>query len=223
MGRLTFTPNKYGTCLVLTSKSNLVSSLTYRATLYSLLAKSLGPPQQSLSDLGFLQDLFKTFETTDILALEKEMGTVKFELGQESITADMLNGEYTHLFHRGACPPYETSYNPERSFSKTNDLADIAGFYMAFGIKQKNETPDHIISELEFMGLLCLKEALAVANSLEDEAKICFEARKIFLSEHLGNWISKYNIRMRKEARLGIYPSIADLVYALVTLDATSK
>ncbi len=207
----------------MTASIDLISMLTSRATLYGFLAKLLGPPEASLSDSRFLEELFKAFESTDILVLEKEMSVVREELSQEGITAEILNSEYTHLFHRGACPPYETSYNPERIFSKTNDLADIAGFYRAFGIKHKNETPDHIVSELEFMGLLYLKEALAVANSMQDEAEICSEARRKFLSEHLGNWVSQYSMRMRNEARLGIYPAIADLVCALVTLDAASE
>jgi TorA maturation chaperone TorD len=182
----------------------------------------LGSPQESLSDSRFLEDLFKAFETTDIEGFKENVSAVKEELSREGVAADILNSEYTYLFHRGACPPYETSYNPERSFSKTNDLADIAGFYRAFGIKHKNEAPDHIVSELEFMGLLCLKEALAVANSMQKEAEICSEARRKFLSEHLGNWVSHYSMRMRKEARLGVYPAIADLVRSFVTLDAAS-
>lgn len=206
----------------MTASIDLISKLTSRATLYGFLAKSLGPPQVALSDSMFLENLFKSFETMDILAIEKEMSAVREELSREGIMVEILNNEYTRLFHRGACPPYETSYNPERSFSKTNDLADIAGFYMAFGIKHKDEAPDHIVSELEFMGLICLKEALAVANSMTDEAEICSEARRKFLSEHLGNWVSKYSTRMRNEARLGVYPAIADLVCALVTFDAAS-
>ena len=202
------------------SSIDIISTLTFRATLYGFLAKLLGPPEASLSDSRFLEELFKAFDSTNDQTLEKEMGVVREELSQEGITAEILNSEYTHLFHRGACPPYETSYNPERVFSKTNDLADIAGFYRAFGIKHKNEAPDHIVSELEFVGLLYLKEVLAVANSMTDEAEICSEARRKFLAEHLGNWVSKYSMRMRKEARLGIYPAIADLVSALVTLDA---
>ena len=204
----------------MTASFDLISELTSRAAIYGCLAKSLGPPQESLSDLGFLEDLFKSFETMDIEGLEKRVSAVREELGREGVTADILNSEYTHLFHRGACPPYETSYNPERSFSKTNDLADIAGFYRAFGIKHKDEAPDHIVSELEFMGLLCLKEALAVANSMQEEAEICSEARRKFLSEHLGDWVCKYSMRMRNEARLGVYPAIADLVCSFVTLDA---
>ena len=191
--------------------------------MYGVLAKSLGPPHVSLSDPRFLEDLFRFFETTDIKGLKKEMSAVREEISRKGVTADILNSEYTRLFHRGACPPYETSYNPERSFSKTNDLADIAGFYMAFGIKHKDEAPDHIVSELEFMGLICLKEALAVANSMMDEAEVCSEARRKFLSEHLGNWVSKYSARMRNEARLGVYPAIADLVCALVILDTASS
>jgi TorA maturation chaperone TorD len=197
-----------------------IINLTSRATLYGCLAKALGPPDKSLADPGFLTDLTKTVDNLGAVGLEKELESISKEIDNENVTAENLGNEYTRLFLKGGCPPYETSYSPERSFSKNNDLVDIAGFYNAFGIMHKNDAPDHIVSELEFVALLCFKEAIATANSMQNEAEICSEARRKFLSEHLGNWVSSYSMRMRNEARLGIYPAIADLTTGFVTLEA---
>ncbi len=63
--------------------------------------------------------------------------------------------------------PYETEYTTPDALYKAHQLADIAGFYRAFGLEmstENRERPDHLAAELEFMHFLALKEAQAMGN-----------------------------------------------------------
>jgi len=129
--------------------------------------------------------------------------------------------EHTYLFHRQVhCPPYELSYCPA---GMEQSLADIAGFYRAFGLQaapEAHERVDHIGSELEFMAVLCAKEARADRQGLIEQAAICRAARRAFLTDHLGRWAATFAARLRDKARLPFYPALAEMLMALLTREA---
>ncbi len=77
-------------------------------------------------------------------------------------------------------------HNP---FSAYNEMADIAGFYTAFGLGFDKERSDHISMELEFMRLLTLKEAKALMDNEPENLNICISAQKRFLESHPGRWV----------------------------------
>ena len=68
------------------------------------------------------------------------------------------------------CPPYETEYHPSSEpFFRSQEMADVAGFYRAFGLETAQaarERPDYLGLELEFMAFLLLKKRLALAAEL---------------------------------------------------------
>ncbi|MFQ5762167.1 MAG: molecular chaperone [Candidatus Bathyarchaeia archaeon] len=131
---------------------------------------------------------------------------------------DNLRAEYTRLFVKGECSPYETSY-AQRPYAEIHDRGDVAGFYRAFGLKPSKEHPDHLVSELEFMGLLCLKEANAVAHNMVEEADVCKEAQKKFLSEHLTPWMQPLENKVKERSKLQVYPVLLELIRRFVILD----
>jgi TorA maturation chaperone TorD len=126
--------------------------------------------------------------------------------------------EYTFLFARQSpCPPYESAYIDA---GRGHSLADVAGFYRAFGFQiapDAHQLPDHIGSQLEFMALLCAKEAYALEHALSEQAKICQDARRTFLLEHLGFWTAIFAARVKSTARLSLYPALTELVRAVLT------
>lgn len=117
---------------------------------------------------------------------------------RDRVTADAipdLQSEYIDLFDAGrqANPLCETEYDRRRALAKGNELADIAGFYRAFGFAldpalDGMEMADHIGLELEFYALMLMKEtALSEAGDAEG-VSITAEARGKFLASHLGRF-----------------------------------
>ncbi len=103
---------------------------------------------------------------------------------------DALRCRYIQLFERGAGPPLvESDLDGDRRLRKTRILADVAGFYLAFGLTGKdalNEAADHLAVELEFCAWLQLKEAHLEKTGDLDGTRIVRDARCHFLSDHLG-------------------------------------
>lgn len=87
------------------------------------------------------------------------------------------------------CPQYETEYcHWNDPTYRAHQMADIAGFYRAFGLEtsaDRPERPDHIALELEFLAFLLEKRCVA---SKPDQIAICDEARARFVQDHLVWW-----------------------------------
>ncbi len=95
---------------------------------------------------------------------------------------------------------------------KGQALADLLGFYQAFGFKpseQVKELPDHIAVELEFMGLLLLKEAYALQEGWQEEGAICVDAERTFLTDHLGSWVFSFCERVEETTSAPFYRAAA--------------
>lgn len=64
-------------------------------------------------------------------------------------------------------------------------LADIAGFYAAFGLKNSEELPlDHLSVEAEFMAHLVLREIYAKLHGNSEMLDIVIDAERKFLRDH---------------------------------------
>ena len=100
------------------------------------------------------------------------------------------------------CPPCETEYLTSRDvFHRAQQLADIAGFYLAFGLEPsrlRRQRADHIALELEFVALLLEK----LATSSEDgqtqleHTRIDRDALAAFLADHLTTWAPAFGQRV---------------------------
>ena len=97
-------------------------------------------------------------------------------------------------------PPYECEFSCSSDFEKARWLADIAGFYRAFGVEPSGERPDHIASELEFLHLLSLKEALAGRESHTEHLEVTLDAERKFFREHLRGWAPRFIQAVRGRA-----------------------
>jgi len=189
-----------------------------RAELYAILARVLAGPAQCLETA-----LYRDFGR--IAAESGTYGPLKDEAAAlESLARDLSKDprrvaqEYTSLFDKTKAPPYETSYIP--SVRVTQELADISAFFRAFGLRPRGERPDHIVSELEWMSVVCLKESIAAGNDKVEEAAICRQAQAKFLQDHLGRWLRIYRSLLEGEATIPLYPRLAGLAHALVRIDA---
>lgn len=102
------------------------------------------------------------------------------------------------------CPPYETEYCPQTfSIFRSHQLADIAGYYRAFGLQPSEESPerhDHISLELEFMARLNNKVLYATEQGDLENASLCREAQAHFVEQHLSWWATAFALAIRQKA-----------------------
>jgi len=111
----------------------------------------------------------------------------------DNLAEEGREGEYVSLFEHGATrvPIHETEFGRMRGMSKGNELADIAGFYAAFGMDRADSSAarqlhDHLAVELEFYGVLLAKEAALTERGEAEGVEVVAAARKKFLADHLG-------------------------------------
>ncbi len=108
---------------------------------------------------------------------------------------------FGHVVAHG-CPPYETEFGRRHVFGQSQELGDIRGFYEAFGVRPRpgGERPDHVACEIEFLALLVLKEAIAVAGADEQRVGLCRGAMRSFLQDHPGRWVRALAARIAQRA-----------------------
>ena len=96
-------------------------------------------------------------------------------------------------------------------------LADVAGFYTAFGLapaEGQPETEDHVGAELEVMSALSVKEAWAVSEAAAAGLDITRAAQRAFVDDHLGRWAGTFAGRVAGEATSGFLSAAAELLSA---------
>ncbi len=142
---------------------------------------------------------------------------------------ESLRRSYEATFEPDAglrCAPLETSLvprTPQEGMVRTFEMADVAGFYRAFGVEMKpgTERPDHVAAELEFMHLLALKEVLALREEGEGErADVCRDAARSFLRDHLGRFAPRLRERLEEVAVDPIYAAAGRILERFVAADA---
>lgn len=105
------------------------------------------------------------------------------------VDREALRCEYDRLFRFREIWLYGAEHLVENEFQRVSQLADISGFYKAFGVAADQERPDLLTCELEFMHYLIFKEMRAEENAVSPEerakAALCIETQKKFFETHL--------------------------------------
>jgi TorA maturation chaperone TorD len=124
------------------------------------------------------------------------------------------------------CPPYETEYVPSKfAFQRSNMLADIAGFYRAFGLQSSTvhaDRPDHVARQCEFLAQLIELERQALRKATPEgqaQAEICQQALARFLHEHAAWWLPAFARLLARQNPGGFYEAIAEFLAALVAAE----
>ena len=112
------------------------------------------------------------------------------------------------------CPPYETEYTNMHLFQQSDFLADLAGFYRAFGVavKEGTERLDHLAIQLEFLHLASFKEARALESGEAEAAAVCRDAQTSFIEDHLGRWAGIFAKRLERKDHEGTYAAAARML-----------
>ena len=177
----------------------------------------------------FLADafLYTTEDWTQDLPLLsealRELNAPVLELEVSSPGAAALRAEHRRVFGLTGSLCYETEYGLPHEFRQSQELADLAGFYRAFGFTlggPVHERPDHAAAELEFMYALTLKEAQAAESGFDDQVEVCADAERKFLGAHLATWIDLFAEALERLAAQGPYVRLARFAAAFVRSDA---
>lgn len=133
-----------------------------------------------------------------------------------------LQAEHRRVFGLTGSQCYETEIGLPHEFRQSQEMADIAGFYRAFGFNlggQVRERPDHISAELEFMQVLAIKEAHAIERTFPEHVEICIAAQSKFLQDHLARWVGLFAESVAGLTREGPYTQVAQVAAAFVEAD----
>jgi TorA maturation chaperone TorD len=100
-----------------------------------------------------------------------------------------ITAEYDRLFRAGKVWLYGAEHLVKNEFQRANIMADIMGFYTAFGLEPDKERPDSITCELDFMyGLIFKADRTSrgsIAENTDEKIEVCRDAQKKFFVEHL--------------------------------------
>jgi len=165
-----------------------------RAALYRVLALTFSYPTAEACEA-----LARALEVAAVAAMLADepvaRGVAHLAAGvQEALASGdrtAIEAAYQRVFtlsYSEDCPPYETAFSSSHIFQQTQQQADIAGFYRAFGVDAEDERADHLAAELEFCYLLALKEARARERKEPEHVRVCRDAQRSFLREHLARW-----------------------------------
>jgi nitrate reductase assembly molybdenum cofactor insertion protein NarJ len=184
-----------------------------RAQVYGFLSGSVPYPAENwLDDAPMVEGILR--ELGDDAALRWDYA--------EPLSLDALQEAHRLAFGATGSLCYETEYGLPHEFRQSQELADIAGFYRAFGFDvcgPTRERPDYLGVELEFMCVLALKEAYAQANGMTEQLEICVDAQRKFVQDHLGQWIGLFALGLERSAVAGPYAALARLAAAFVAAD----
>jgi TorA maturation chaperone TorD len=215
-----------------------------RECLYRFLAAALGDPMRA----GFalvLQPESRQLarEAADLLREEGadaagalgfgELPPERLDLGPLLEELDGTAGGLCHEYDRvfglvpaRDCIPFETEYHASAEpFFRSQQLADVAGFYRAFGLEPcaaAPERPDHVTLELEFMALLLLKKRQALSQdgpAARERAETCDRAQGLFLRDHLAWWVPSFAAALRRKAGGGLYAAAGNVLAAWLPLE----
>ena len=193
-----------------------------RGATYALMAWALRYPSMDVLDVLRDARLWQSAESPADAPSGQDGGRLPnllTDLKRRATVADAQGLQQTHsrLFGhtvRGSCPPYELEYGRSEIIQQAAELADVAGFYEAFGVRQtddSHERADHAAVECEFMAVLAAKEAYALQQADHAALDVCRQAQQSFLADHLGQWMPALARRIAEADRDGFYGALGRL------------
>lgn len=204
---------------------------TARSTLAGFLARCFCEPEPDL-----LFRLNDSTARTELLAATRAIdvrASLFLDLLDSLLPLGLLSERYNTLFGhavRGDCPLYEIEYARGEIFQQSHRLADVAGFYRAFGLcidDTRCERVDHVAAEWEFLAVCAAKQARAEAWSAgldapppaldsRAAAQSCIDAQRAFLRDHAAAWMPAFFNRVRRADADGFFGRCAIFADAVV-------
>ncbi|MFQ5960268.1 MAG: molecular chaperone [Candidatus Methylomirabilales bacterium] len=189
----------------------------YRSFLYQFLSSAFSyPEEETLEKLeASLGDLKRALQG---LQIRYDAASLRPVLRQARERLLDLQGEHNSLFATSVkAPAWETAYELDKTARRAVELADIEGFYRAFGLNLTAPIePDSLIAELEFLAVLLQKQLYALDVGNQEGVDICAEAHRKFLTDHLGRWCEVFVHRLAEASDDPYYRRIGGLLKVFV-------
>ncbi len=198
---------------------------TTRALAYRIMSACLLPPDDER-----ISSLTAAIPTMEAIAIEVGGLTVlppweRLVAAVRDASPEQWLVEYTSMFLSGSIsrgvPPYESSYVvPVGDMHAPAISAEVEVAYRSAGLvlggRFTGEFPDHIATELDFMAVLCDREADA---DNEEEARNWRAIQSTFLREHPARWFGAFARRVAASAPNGVCACASDAAQAFVEHD----
>ncbi len=201
--------------------SNAIERAFARANVYRFLSLAFAYPMADIHRelTGGLAPACAAAEVlSDGLGAQVAAAAARLASEERSVMA----ADYRKTFTLSAspdCPMNEAAYSAKHVYQEVGELADISGFYQAFGLEIAGERPDELAAELEFCALLALKEGVAREAGDREGARVCRDASRLFLHDHLGRWGENVGRRIEVLAPDTAYAGFGRILAALVSFD----
>ena len=186
-----------------------------QADLLLWIARGLAPPVDA-PPAEWVLDERELAELARGSGLAARAGTALLQRVAASVratTVERRRGEHARLFEAGqVCPPNETAYVRR---DKGAIIADIAGFYRAFGFTiapGPGEKNDHVVAELQFAALLLVLAAGAQGRGESGNEQVTARALASVAEDHLDAWLEAFCERLGATTELPVYAGLADLL-----------
>ena len=200
----------------LTKQSHL---LEIRSTLYGTVSALFSDPESEKFAMLFTSKIqgcvldacfqIEELEHSEEPALSKSFQMLMSKLDEkkkENIRNEFVN-VFGHTLSKQIAPYALEHLKNTDVFFRTQKLADLNGFYKAFGMEVESiERADHISTQTEFLSFLLLKELLAVQNDLHDEKEVCEKAFADFNNDHFLDWVDMFAENLATHVDGGFYP-----------------
>lgn len=183
----------------------LMESAAYIRNRREAVSEVLGPGERPIEDL-------QPQKVLDRLARSRRAHTIEYE-------------NTFGLLVSNTCPPYETEFiSDKHSYQRAHTLADVSGFYRAFGLTVSESHPDrqdHLVLQLEFMAFLIGLERRSGSEPADRAMRrfVCRAAQVRFFREHLAWWTPAFARLLAHESPDGFYAAAAEFIAALVPVE----
>ncbi len=202
---------------------------THRARLYKLASLAFDRPDEEFREAllsgEFADQLVESAAALDNETLAVHADAVVEEAPTDEAGVDDLYSEWATHFgfeEGGEIQQYQIEYGPGTLVTSTDTIADIAGFFKAFGLEIRDgnrDRADHLCLQLEFCSHLALQTAYLQLDEDETGIDVLVNAQEDFIEDHLGRWIPRYSETVEDECVSAFYRELARLVDELVAED----
>jgi TorA maturation chaperone TorD len=198
----------------MTAADTRVAAALWRSAVYGVLAKVFDRPTSER--LQTVRARARTAARAREVPADVRAALSRLGSAAAGADAETVATEHAMLFDGPVrCSPYEGAWGPQQMSGKAAELADVAGFYLAFELSATTwnaELEDHVAAECEFLGALALKEAWALAAGLDEAVAVTRDAGAAFLCDHLGRWGQAFADELGRQASRPLYKEAARLL-----------